>query len=303
MDKKILNSIFSFDNKLDAKKLKEEVLSKDFIQNEIKRLNLNEYQIQKGMGILQRYHDFVLKNNKEPNYKLCVDAYDFLAEDYSDDENYVKYKKIENFWLTSVTELDPIIQKYFNTKASLKIFSLFKKSLIDYFATLIETKKSLEIKKILEDIVSKNIFQCNICFLDKKNMFANNIFKYIASLNAIKFNKSVAYLTANDLYNYISANPEEKKSIMWYLNRVEILFITNLTLGVKPQWFLDLLINIFETRQSKNMPTLISSSRDIVSTKTKFLSSYYYSKENNENDLENLFKEIIFNNFKKIIIN
>ncbi|SYV90406.1 Uncharacterised protein, partial [Metamycoplasma alkalescens] len=80
---------------------------------------------------------------------------------------------------------------------------------------MIETKKSLEIKKILEDIVSKNIFQCNICFLDKKNMFANNIFKYIASLNAIKFNKSVAYLTANDLYNYISANPEEKKSIMW----------------------------------------------------------------------------------------
>ncbi|SYV90405.1 Uncharacterised protein [Metamycoplasma alkalescens] len=66
---------------------------------------------------------------------------------------------------------------------------------------------------------------------------------------------------------------------------------------------MDLLINIFETRQSKNMPTLISSSRDIVSTKTKFLSSYYYSKENNENDLENLFKEIIFNNFKKIIIN
>ncbi|PZW00596.1 primosome protein [Metamycoplasma auris] len=303
MDKKILESIFSSNDELDINKLREEVLSDEYIKKEIQRLNLNEQQIKKGMGILQRYHDFIIEHNHKPHYELYVNMYGFLDEDHSKNPIFEKSKKLENFWLTSVTELDPIIESYFIENKSNRVFTPLKSSLQNFLDNLINTKESGRIKTLFKNIASKGIFEANLWLFDNKNKYASNILKYIASLSALLFNKTVAFINSNDLYSYISSNIDEKKSIIWHLNRVDVLIINNLTLGIKPQWYLDSLINIFTTRNTKNLPTLISSSRDIVSPKTKLLSNYYYSKYDQTNDLEELFKQTISELFEKITIN
>lgn len=307
MKKEILESVISFDNKINVEELKKEVLSKDFIIDEIKRLNLNDYQIKKGMGILQRYHDYVIENNSKPSYKLFVDIYGFLAEDYSADSMFQKSRIIDNFWLTSITSLDPNIQSYFDNYSSssmndTKVFSQSKSNIKNYINSLIKTKESLGIKETLENAFKSPEFSYNIWLYDNSMSVGNDILKYIAAMNGISFDKSVAFISANDLFNYLSSNAEEKKSIELYLNKVDVLLISNLSLGLKPQWFFDYLINIFATRKSKTLTTVISSSRDITNKKTKLLTSYYYSKDQ-KNDLEELFRNLIINNFKKIIIN
>ncbi|ENY69345.1 Hypothetical protein, putative primosome component [Metamycoplasma auris 15026] len=303
MDKKILNSVFSLNDELDINKLRQEVLSDPYIKKEIERLELNEQQIKKGMGILQRYHDFILENNHKPYYELYVNMYGFLDEDHSKNPIFEKSRQLENFWLTSITPLDPIIESYFLENKTNRVFSPFKATLQTFLDNLINTKESQRINTLFKNIASKGIFEDNIWLFDAKNKYASNILKYISSVSALGFNKSVALLNSNDLYSYISSNPEEKKSIIWHLNRVDVLIINNLTLGIKPQWYLDTLINIFETRAAKKLPILISSSRDIVSSKTKLLSSYYYSKFDQSNDLEDLFKQTISEKFEKIVIN
>ncbi|CRH45590.1 Uncharacterised protein [Mycoplasmopsis arginini] len=84
-------------------------------------------------------------------------------------------------------------------------------------------------------MLSKDEFDFNILFLDPNIVVGNEILKYIASMNAIINNKTVAFLNTNDLFNYISSHQEEKQSISYYINNVDILILTNLTLGVKPQ--------------------------------------------------------------------
>ncbi|ENY69132.1 Hypothetical protein, putative primosome component [Metamycoplasma auris 15026] len=298
-----LSKVFNLDKTpFDSESLLKEVLSKDFIQKEIKRLNLSEQQIKKGRGILQRYHDFIIENNTEPQYSLYVNVYNDLAEDFSESKWLNKYKKLDNFWLTSITELDPIIQSYFDNDLNNKVFLKFKSALKDYLSSLSSDIKSTSIKNELVKIAKNGKISTNYWFWDEKNKYASNILKYIGSLQAIQLNNSVAILNANDLYSYISSNPDEKRVVLGYLNKVDILIINNLTLGIKPQWFLDYLINIIETRTTKELPILISSSRNIASSKTRFLSNYYYSKEQQTNDVEDLFKSIISSNFELIHI-
>ncbi|BAP39639.1 hypothetical protein [Metamycoplasma canadense] len=302
MDKKILDFVFTNNLEINANKLKEEVLSKDFIQDEIKRLNLNDYQIQKGMGILQRYHDFIVTNNTKPNYELYVDIYGFLSEDFSKNQEFQKYKVLDNFWLTAITELDPNIQEYFETEKNTSVFSNLKKTIKNYLNQMISTPENETNKEILTNIFSKGAFNSNIWFWGSQSSIINDILKYICILNGIKLNKTVAYLNANDLYNYLNINKDEKSSIMTYLNKVQILVISNLTLGYKAEWFFDFLINIISNRNHKKNPTLISSTRDILSSKTRLLHTYSYSKDTNENDLEIHFKDLISSLFKKITI-
>ncbi|PWC08953.1 primosome protein [Mycoplasmopsis arginini] len=301
MKKQFLNDLISLKKEIDVENLRKEVLSKDFIQEEIKRLNLNDFQINKGMGVLQRYHDFYIQNHKKPEYKLFVDIYGFLAEDFSNDTNFLKHQQLENFWLTSITNLDPIIQKYFEPGQKDNLMSSWKKTAKNYINSLPKTQESRDIENIFKKMLSKDEFDFNILFLDPNIVVGNEILKYIASMNAIINNKTVAFLNTNDLFNYISSHQEEKQSISYYINNVDILILTNLTLGVKPQWFLDFLINIFESRRTHHKPILISSSRDILNKSVKLLSNYYYSKTE-ENELEKVFKSTVKNYFKFIKI-
>ncbi|MGX9358953.1 MULTISPECIES: hypothetical protein [unclassified Mycoplasma] len=302
MEKKIFDSILSPNEKINIDELRNEVLSKDFIQTEIKRLNLNEKQIKKGMGILQRYHDSVIKNHKKPDYKLFVDIYGFLAEDYSNDKEIIRSQQLEKFWLTSITELDPIFKKYFQKNNNSSDVVALKKTTKIFIDSLPKTIASEDIRaKFRTMITGKGVFDFNIWLWGANFTISNDIIKYIALMNVISQGKTVAFLNANELYNFLSSNKEEKQSICYYLNNVDVLFIANLSLGLKSQWFFDLLINIFETRIQKKSPIIISSTKDLLNKNTKLLTTYYYSKDN-ENDLEEVFKTMVANFFKKIVI-
>ncbi|AZZ65302.1 primosome protein [Metamycoplasma phocicerebrale] len=296
--------IDDFENsEIEAKQLTQKVLSKKFIKDEIKKLNLNEEQIKKGMIILQRYHDYYVQHNEKPKYKLFVDKYGFLAEDMSSDPNFDKKKKAENFWFTDISPLDPIVRKYFETNAERSVFQNYKKSLKQFLSNQIKTNESENIKKIINVALSKGVLFDNLWFYDQNNSLSTDFIKYISILNAINFNKSVAIINANDLQRYLKFQKEDRNIIISHLNKVDILTIYNVTFGQKDEWFLEFLLEVFDSRNNNNQPILLSTNKDVGSRNSKFLIRYYYNNNTNNNDIENSFKDFIINNFIKIVVN
>ncbi|MBN4089447.1 hypothetical protein OF364_00250 [Mycoplasma enhydrae] len=283
-------------------KLTEEVLSKDFIKQEIERLSLSEEQIKKGMIVLQRYHDYLEKHQKKPQYELIVDKYGLLAEKYDSDSDFVKFQKINNFKLTNITPLDHLVIKYFEMDTNPKVFSASKIIFKDFIEHLVETEENNKIKSILNDSMKEGSLVNNLWFFSIDNKNADMFIKYIAIYNAIKFDKTVAIINANDLQRHLKMSKEERNNVLFNLAKVDILSIYNVSFGKKEEWFLEFLLEVFDARIKNQKPVLISSTKEITSIKNEILIKYYYNNSK-INDIERTFKGFIRNEFLKIVIN
>ncbi|MBN0970428.1 hypothetical protein [Mycoplasma phocoeninasale] len=289
--------LVNFDSKKESKK----ILAYPKIKEIIEKFNLNSEQITKGMSLLQRYYNYLVTNeDKEPDWKLTVDAYNNLQIDFSSNHFFLKKKQEDNFWLTNITKLENEWKLYFDTpnkKSPTRIHTEAKQALNYFDKNLIA-----EIKKVTSLKTKKGFF-----LVDSNFVNAQAIVKYLAFLLGTTKNKTVAFLDVNQFFNYTMNNyrnnkQDENELINKYLNQVDYLFLNNFGIGAKPELFITNLIATLNQREIDEKPTFITSLIDVTLNNVSIINSGNKTDRNLRiNGVEKLLKNTISRIMTKFI--
>ncbi|AZG68573.1 hypothetical protein [Mycoplasma struthionis] len=289
------NLNYSYKNE-EIDKQKIEVLEDYNIKKIIEELNLNEEQINSNINYLYKYYQYLKTNNKKPSWKLYVNTLGQLKIDFSNDKAFLRAKKYDNFWLTKITPLDEKIEEYFEN------LSLIKPSKIESEAKKAYPLFPAGVQNHIKQIVSSKEFLVpkGLYLIDDNFIYARNILKFISAIYGIIINKTVAFLDASNLYNFIQSilrEQSELKNIISLLNDVDCLIIDRLGVGVKPEWYINMLNEIFLQREYNQKPTYISSPIDLTLKDEAII----FNSKNNSGlaKAENLFKNTIKRNYIK----
>ncbi|WP_373436503.1 hypothetical protein [Metamycoplasma equirhinis] len=299
LDKNIFNNFLSDSLKdFDPDKEKAKILSNPWVLKLIKNFNLSDTQIDKNMNLLQKYFDYVEKQNEVPHWKIYLDQYSNLIIDFTNGKSFTKQKMLNNFWLTNITPLDADLESYFCNPNKIKPKRISQEA---NKALLFFNKK---LNEELNKIISSGQYSKGLFLVDEQMKFSKSILLYLSIIFATNKDKTVVFIDETMLYSYFyqnSKNPEAIKNIIYALTTVNYLFIVNFTSNLRPEWYINSLINVFSARSDKQKPFFISSIIDITNNNSNII--YCYKNNNNLGlkKLEMLFKKLIANSTIKFI--
>ncbi|TPR53891.1 hypothetical protein [Metamycoplasma neophronis] len=266
---------------------KAKILSNPKVTTLIQDLQLSQKQIDEGMNYLQKYFDYLNENNNnDPDWKLFVDENGFLAIDFTNDEYFVRRKLLENFWLTNITPLDNSWYEYFNMTKKHKPRELIinaNMSLQKFLPAL-----SSQIKLITSNQTIQGLY-----LVDENFIYARNIFKFLAFLMGVQKNKTVIFVDASALFQFLQTNLKnqyEMNNIQKYLTDVDCLFIDRFAMGTRPEWFINFLITVFTERELKQKPIFIASPIDFEDADQHLIINFKDKNNDGLNKLERLLK-------------
>ncbi|WP_373436284.1 hypothetical protein [Metamycoplasma equirhinis] len=293
LDKNIFSGFLSDTLKdFDPEKEKVKILSHPLVIQLLSKLKLNEMQINKNMNLLQKYYDYVEDKNEEPRWKIYLDQYGNLVLDFTNGKSFVKQKMLNNFLLTSITPLDADLEAYFRIpdKSKPKKIMQDANNALRHFSPLIYA----DIKKIT-DTENKN-YSKGLFLVDSNFKSAKAIFQYLAVIFATNKNKTVALLDESSLFNHyyqLLSNPEGQNNLSNLLVQVDYLFIDRFSVFSKPEWYINLLIDILMKREDERRHTFISSLMDITSDSINIIFRHKNANTIGIKRIENLFKNLI----------
>ncbi|MGX9339702.1 hypothetical protein ACWXVO_03125 [Mycoplasma sp. 1890] len=216
----------------DPEQAKNEVLNHEEIKKVINDLKLNDHQINVGMNYLQKYYDYIKIHNSLPDWNLFVNYAGLLEIDWTNDLYLSKIRKLSNYWLTQITELDVDINKYLNCLDKNKpknVIEKFKKGLEKF-------DKNLK-NKILGILDDQNIG----LFLEDENILnARAIFTYLSFVFGVQKNKSVIYVDTSNLFRFLNTNIKNLQvlaEIKSELVEAHFLAFDNFGSQQLPHWF------------------------------------------------------------------
>lgn len=271
-------------------KLKEKILSHPKIAAIVNKLKLSKEQIALGFNYLSMYYDHLIKNaDQEPQWKLKLNNSNLLEIDFSNVNAYKKQIESYNFWLTNISPLDDDIQDYFNIPEMSKPRSI-----------LIEANKALSffdqaLQNIIKIITTKP-YDKGLLLVDENYINSRKIMKYLSFLYGTSKHKTVIFVDIDNLMNFYSLNLKNQEVIAEVnslLMEVEYLFLNKLGTGTKPEWFINILIDILIRRETNKLPVFISSLADITDKNVSIVSSFGRDKNAGLIKLENLFRNTI----------
>ncbi|QJG67198.1 hypothetical protein [Mycoplasma phocoenae] len=285
-----INELLNSNNTIE--KLKFKIINEPHVCQLIKNLNLNDRQIDKNLNILHQYYAYVIENNKEPDWKIYLDQYGFLSIDHSNEKWFELAKKRNNIWMTNITQIDYDFQRFFAGEYS---YSMVMNKIYKSFANSMEQYAGVQ--NDIAKIQKKN--DCiNLYLIDASMNYSYVVFKYLA-FTLINNNKTVAILDIDDIYREVSRNYDSGSSILKLMEQVDYLFIINIGLSSKPEWFMQqYLIKILNIRYRRNKPTFLSSTEDIRTGKHEQLISSKYNLTKKFLKSEIILVNFIESNFK-----